>query len=139
MPLRWMAPEVFQSMRYGEGSDVWAFGVTMIELYSRAATPYEDWSNMFLCERVADGYILPCPSGCPQEVYDEVISPCFAPTSKERPTFAMLCQRFASLQALGWDADDDHDGPNAAGSGRSRRVSFIPANANAAGPPSLHV
>ena len=26
MPLRWMAPEVFQSMRYGEGSDVWAFG-----------------------------------------------------------------------------------------------------------------
>ena len=139
MPLRWMAPEVFQSMRYGEGSDVWAFGVTMIELYSRAATPYEDWSNMFLCERVADGYILPCPSGCPQEVYDEVISPCFAPTSKERPTFAMLCQRFASLQALGWDADDDHDGPNAARSGRSRRVSFIPAKANAAEPPSLHV
>ena len=37
LPIRWMAPEVFQSQKFGEASDVWAYGITLVELYSRAA------------------------------------------------------------------------------------------------------
>ena len=36
MPVRWMAPEVFISQKFGEASDVWAYGITLVEIYSRA-------------------------------------------------------------------------------------------------------
>ena len=36
LPIRWMAPEVFQSQKFGEASDVWAYGITLVEIYSRA-------------------------------------------------------------------------------------------------------
>ena len=40
LPLRWCAPEVFEELKFGESSDVWSFGVTMIEVFTKAATPY---------------------------------------------------------------------------------------------------
>ena len=40
LALRWCAPEVFEELKFGETSDVWSFGITVIEAFTKAATPY---------------------------------------------------------------------------------------------------
>ena len=100
LPLRWCAPEVFREQRFGESSDVWSFGVTCIEVFANAQTPYAEWSNAYVCERVKEGYHLPRPARCPAGVYDNAIEPCFATEPDERPLFASLA---AMLQTVTWD------------------------------------
>eukprot|EP00960_Hanusia_phi_P022422 663195-Hanusia_phi.AAC.1 len=39
-PMRWMAPESIRRRQYSENSDVWAFGVTMWEMWTYAVIPY---------------------------------------------------------------------------------------------------
>ena len=40
-PLKWMAPECITEGEYSTKSDVWAFGITMIEILTRDL-PYPD-------------------------------------------------------------------------------------------------
>ena len=100
MPLRWMAPEVFTSHKFGEASDVWSFGVTMVEVFTRAATPYKGWTNLIVLEQVKGGYILPCPPTCPAALYAEVVAPCFSQDPHDRPSFQALCSRLESMSKL---------------------------------------
>ena len=101
LPLRWMSPEVFLSQKFGEASDVWAYGVTLVELYSQATTPYGEWSNILVLERVKDGCVLPRPADCPVAIYNEVIAPCFLKKPRERPSFQALCTRLSAGFGLG--------------------------------------
>lgn len=42
--LRWLAPEVYKKQTVNKSTDVYAFGVTMFEVFSRPyVTPYESW------------------------------------------------------------------------------------------------
>ena len=91
-----MAPEVFQSQKFGEASDVWSFGVTCCEVFTKAATPYYDWSNVYVCERVQGGYQLERPADCPDWIYDNAITPCFDLDPKERPSFEVLASSLAA-------------------------------------------
>lgn len=43
--VRWMAPEVLEHTQFSEQSDMWAFGVTVIELLARGAKPYSEIAN----------------------------------------------------------------------------------------------
>ena len=86
LPIRWMATECFS----GEKSDVWAFGVTMWELFTLAKDlPYPHLSD----EEVIHNSLkreyrqFPVkPAACPQPVY-EVMEKCWATDMKHRPTF----------------------------------------------------
>ncbi|VDM47924.1 unnamed protein product [Toxocara canis] len=42
VPIRWLAPETLKSGRYSTKTDVWSFGVTMWEIFSHGAHPYDD-------------------------------------------------------------------------------------------------
>ena len=44
-PLKWYAPESFCG-KFSHASDVWSFGITLWELYSRGETPYGDMTGM---------------------------------------------------------------------------------------------
>ena len=44
-PIRWMAPECIKSNKYSLKSDVWAFGITIVEILSHT-TPYVQYSIM---------------------------------------------------------------------------------------------
>merc|ERR1712185_522967 len=39
-PVRWTAPEAMKDGRYTQASDVWSFGITLVEVYSDGAQPY---------------------------------------------------------------------------------------------------
>ena len=90
LPLRWLAPELFQSLRFSERTDVYAFGITLVEMFSKAELPFGQWTNAVVINRVTDGWLHPKPEACPEAVYAEVIARCLATDSLARPTFGDL-------------------------------------------------
>lgn len=103
VPIRWTDPNVLGTGKFSEYTDVWAFGVTAIEIFTRGATPYRGWLNTFIIEQTKAGYRMPCPEGCPPEVYKSVIYPCWLSAdenaSPRRPNFSILCAELARVGA----------------------------------------
>ncbi len=44
LPWKYMAPEALRDMQFNEKTDVWAFGVTLWEIYSLGSTPFASLS-----------------------------------------------------------------------------------------------
>ena len=51
LPWKWVAPEAAVYKTFTHNSDVWAFGITLWEIFTFAADPYPSSSNMkyFAC------------------------------------------------------------------------------------------
>ena len=96
MPIRWMATECF-SGKFSEKSDVWAFGVTMWELFTLAKDlPYPHLSNEEVIHNALKREYRQFPVKpvvCPQQVY-EVMERCWAVDMRHRPTFQKLVGLF---------------------------------------------
>jgi serine/threonine protein kinase len=74
LPVRWTAPEALEHRKFSAASDVWAFGVLLYELWTRAAMPYSGFNNQKVWIEVQNGYRLPRPDTCPQEIYDRMLA-----------------------------------------------------------------
>ena len=89
MPIRWMATECF-SGKFSEKSDVWAFGVTMWEMFTLAKQlPYRHLSDEEVIHNSLkkEFRLFPVkPVTCPQPVYD-VMEKCWAVDMRHRLTF----------------------------------------------------
>ena len=89
MPIRWMATECF-SGKFSEKSDVWAFGVTMWEMFTLAKQlPYRHLSDEEVIHNSSkkEFRLFPVkPVACPQPVYD-VMEKCWAVDMRHRLTF----------------------------------------------------
>ena len=44
-PIRWLAPECINDQKYSLKSDVWAFGITTIEILTQS-TPYPEYKTL---------------------------------------------------------------------------------------------
>ncbi|EKX35660.1 hypothetical protein GUITHDRAFT_53133, partial [Guillardia theta CCMP2712] len=87
---RWMAPESLLRHRYSEKSDVWAFGVTLWEVWTYGKVPY--WAitdDELVGPKVVDGERLAAPAACPPAVY-AIMRECWREKIKERPSFSEL-------------------------------------------------
>lgn len=100
IPWRWVSPEVGAERRWGEGSDVWAFGVTMWEIFSGAKIPYCHISDdAELRDAVFDkGLRLERPRGCPKSVY-EIMGSCWEHDWTRRIGFRSLQSRIKEVAA----------------------------------------
>ena len=100
LPVRWMAKECFYS-KFSTKTDVWAFGVTVWEIFTLAKDiPYEDMEDE---EFIADATrknkgrtFLAKPNNCPANVYD-VMFTCWREQVKDRPGFDTLQQTLDTL------------------------------------------
>ena len=89
-----MASECFNG-KFSEKSDVWAFGVTMWELFTLGKeAPYPHLSDEEVIHNALKREYRQFPSqptGCPDDVY-EIMEQCWNIDMKQRASFKELCK-----------------------------------------------
>ena len=77
---------------------MWAFGITMYEMWTAAALPYLGMNNQKVWIEVAAGYRLPQPPGCPDAVY-AMMRESWDAEGRNRPSMDALAGRLRRLHA----------------------------------------
>ena len=99
LPIRWMATESFYG-RFSEKTDVWAYGVTMWEVFTFCKQqPYEEQDDQEVIQDAIRGtsrQLLPKPEGCSQEVFEMMLR-CWEYIPDERADFEEI---FSTLSAI---------------------------------------
>ena len=83
------APECFTKRAYSEKTDVWAFGITMIEIFTRKAV-YQDHQMFEIVLMISNQQMNPSyqlPEWLNAEVRQFLANKCFAYDPNERATF----------------------------------------------------
>lgn len=88
-PLKWYAPECIYYHKFTSKGDVWSYGVTMWEAVTYGGKPYRKMKGPELVESLENGYRLPCPENCPQEIY-QLMRQCWEWKEEDRPTFMSI-------------------------------------------------
>lgn len=89
-PIRWTDPEALQAHKFTAASDVWSFGVVLMEIVQGGKRPYNHLRNDDVMKAVINGQTAPQPKkGCTDELYS-IISQCWQLLPKNRPTFEQL-------------------------------------------------
>ena len=91
-PIKWTAIEAILSGNYTIKSDVWSFGILIYELITYGLTPYPGMNNAEVLTRLENGYRMPCPTGCPEQLY-KIMKECWSNDEGSRPTFMALQSR----------------------------------------------
>lgn len=94
-PVRWTSPESIQHKKFSIKSDVWSFGILLVEIITRGEMPYPEMNNEEVLANVKQGYIHPRPEVCPDDVYG-VMTSCWG-SEERRPPFGEL---YKTLKAL---------------------------------------
>uniref|UniRef100_A0A915KE26 Uncharacterized protein n=1 Tax=Romanomermis culicivorax TaxID=13658 RepID=A0A915KE26_ROMCU len=116
LPIRWMSPESILQGNFSEASDVWAFGVTLWEIYSYGLQPYLGRDNADILTLVRQRHLLERPDHCPSHIFGLMME-CWMEKPLRRPTFVELHQRLQtwSLTALSNSPAHSTVGPLGAG------------------------
>ncbi|XP_040286969.1 tyrosine-protein kinase FRK [Bufo bufo] len=89
LPLKWTAPEAIRSNTFSVKSDVWAFGILLFEITTYGKTPYPGMNGRQAFEKIEQGYRIPKPFNCPQDLYN-IMMECWNADPENRPTFETL-------------------------------------------------
>nr|XP_046155062.1 tyrosine-protein kinase Blk [Oncorhynchus gorbuscha] len=88
-PIKWTAPEAINFGTFSIKSDVWSFGILLTEIVTYGRIPYPGMTNPDVIRNLDRCYRMPCPEGCPEELYDLMMT-CWKERPEERPTFEHL-------------------------------------------------
>ena len=88
-PIKWTAPEAAIYQMFTTKSDVWSFGILLVELVTRGAMPYAAMSGSEVLSALQEGYRMPTPRNCPDRLY-QVMMTCWHDDPQARPTFETL-------------------------------------------------
>ncbi|CAK1543921.1 unnamed protein product [Leptosia nina] len=89
IPIKWTAPEALNFGKYTSLCDVWSYGVLVWEIFSKGDTPYAGMSNSRAREKIDQGYRMPAPESCPEEVYALMLR-CWEYEPEKRPHFNQI-------------------------------------------------
>lgn len=96
LPIRWTALEGINLHLFTIKSDVWAFGILLVEMFTQGALPYSDLrSNKEVAEFIGAGGRHGKPDLCPDDVY-EVMFSCWHKDPERRPTFETIYNQIDS-------------------------------------------
>lgn len=99
LPIRWMANECFYG-KFTEKTDIWAFGVTMWEVFTFGLKqPYDPMTDQEVIDDAIKGphrKLLEKPDDCPQKVYDVMLQ-CWIDDTHERAKFKDVHTQLSAL------------------------------------------
>ncbi|KNC24939.1 Tyrosine-protein kinase hopscotch [Lucilia cuprina] len=103
IPIKWYSPEAIKKdAKFSSQSDVWSYGVTLFEMFSRGETPNLDpnteLSQDEFLQRLERGDRLRKPPLCPDNVYDRLMKTCWHANPKLRPTFREIVGVIQSIR-----------------------------------------
>ncbi|XP_066540239.1 epidermal growth factor receptor-like isoform X2 [Hoplias malabaricus] len=96
VPIKWMALESILHWKYTHQSDVWSYGVTVWELMTFGAKPYDEIPVSEIAELLEKGERLPQPSICTIDVYMIMVK-CWMINADSRPCFRELIAEFSKM------------------------------------------
>ncbi|KAL8179750.1 UNVERIFIED_CONTAM: hypothetical protein K2H54_072310 [Gekko kuhli] len=85
-PIKWTAPEAINYGCFSIKSDVWSFGILLMEIITYGRTPYPGMSTQEVMRAIERGYRMPQTESCPDELY-EIMTRCWKNKPEDRPTF----------------------------------------------------
>ena len=88
-PIKWTAPEAALYNKFTIKSDVWSFGILLVELVTHGRVPYPGMTNAEVLAQVERGYRMPKPMDTPDALYGIMLE-CWKKNEWERPTFDYL-------------------------------------------------
>ena len=100
-PVRWTAPEAFETMKFSSTTDIWSYAIVLLEVVTGGRRPYDGMRNEQVVQKVMAGYRAPRPDpGCSLELY-AVMLRCWNVVPEERPSFVELVTLLTQLQQNG--------------------------------------
>lgn len=97
MPIKWMSIEAIRDRIFSVQSDVWAYGVTLWELFTLGSTPYPGVEvNKDFLTFLEDGNRMDRPKYANQEIYNLLLE-CWSVEPLDRPTFSMCADKLGIL------------------------------------------
>uniref|UniRef100_A0A914DQX4 non-specific protein-tyrosine kinase n=1 Tax=Acrobeloides nanus TaxID=290746 RepID=A0A914DQX4_9BILA len=98
LPFPWCPPESLRNKKFSSHSDVWAFGVTLWEMFQYGTE--DPWNNLSLkevLEKIEAGKRLSKPLYCPQEIYNIMFN-CWDFVPQSRPNFSTLINKLKEVE-----------------------------------------
>ncbi|CAH8681558.1 hypothetical protein MS3_00004599 [Schistosoma haematobium] len=104
LPIAWCAPECIHDLLFTIHSDIWAYGITLWEIFTYGFTPWAGLTGRQILEMIDAPRFgrLDQPDACPDPIYDAVMRACWAHEPKARPTFAQLLGMLPRLSPEIW-------------------------------------
>ncbi|KAJ0039366.1 hypothetical protein NL108_016589 [Boleophthalmus pectinirostris] len=96
VPIKWMALESILHRKFTHQSDVWSYGVTVWELMTFGAKPYDMIPAREIPEVLEGGERLPQPPICTIDVYMIMVK-CWMIDPESRPRFKDLVNDFSAM------------------------------------------
>uniref|UniRef100_A0A7M4FVL6 Tyrosine-protein kinase n=1 Tax=Crocodylus porosus TaxID=8502 RepID=A0A7M4FVL6_CROPO len=88
-PIKWTAPEAINYGSFTIKSDVWSFGILLMEIITYGRIPYPGMYNPDVIRALERGYRMPRTDNCPEELYD-IMMRCWKNKPEDRPTFEYI-------------------------------------------------
>lgn len=92
LPVRWMAPEALNTLKFNDMTDVWSYGVLLWEMYTFGCQPYTGFTNQEAIERIRNLQLLSCPDHCPARMFG-LMRECWDENPSDRSPFSEICSR----------------------------------------------
>ncbi|XP_050735818.1 vascular endothelial growth factor receptor 3-like isoform X2 [Eriocheir sinensis] len=89
MPVKWMSVEGIRDRIFSVESDVWAFGITLWEIFSLGGSPYPNIECTSLLQYLEEGHRMGRPKYANDDIH-MIMMDCWKTEPKDRPSFSQL-------------------------------------------------